>query len=85
MTKAERKLLIWCGTMLVRTTPLTEAEAEEIDHLIADVQNPLPNIVWDMPKAARRPERRYTADDIPTDGKPESEAVAAILRALLAK
>jgi hypothetical protein len=46
MTDAERKLLIWCGIMLVRDTPLTTQESDEIDQLIADVRSPLPGIEW---------------------------------------
>ncbi len=38
MTEAERKLLIWCGIMLVRGAQLTEVEADEIDQLIAEVR-----------------------------------------------
>ncbi len=53
MTEAERKMLIWCAFMLVRGTPLTEAEAGEIDQLIADVRSPLPKIVWDTPVSGR--------------------------------
>jgi hypothetical protein len=34
MNADERKLLIWCGIMLVRSTPLRAAEADEIDNLI---------------------------------------------------
>ena len=47
MTEAERKLLVWCGIMLMRDTPLTAAETDEIDQLIADVRSPLPKIEWD--------------------------------------
>jgi hypothetical protein len=57
MSDAERKLLIWCGIMLVRGAPLTPAEANEIDHLIADVRSPLPKIEWDSPVSGRVAER----------------------------
>lgn len=53
MTEAERKLLTWCAVMLVRSAPLTEAEADEIDQLIADVRAPLPKIEWDTPHSGR--------------------------------
>ena len=53
MTEAERKLLVWCGIMLVRDAPLTPAEADEIDQLIADVRAPLPKIKWDTPNSGR--------------------------------
>lgn len=46
MTEAERKLLVWCGVMLVRDATLTPSEADEIDQLIADVRAPLPAIEW---------------------------------------
>lgn len=39
MTKNERKLLIWCAILHLRTTPLTAAEANEIDALIQAVRN----------------------------------------------
>jgi hypothetical protein len=38
MTPSERNLLIWCGIMLVRDTPLTPAETAVIDVLIAEVR-----------------------------------------------
>jgi hypothetical protein len=53
MTEAERKLLVWCGIMLVRGAPLTPKEADEIDQLIADVRSPLPKIVWHTPNIGR--------------------------------
>lgn len=53
MTDPERKLLIWCAIMLVRSAPLTSTEADEIDQLIADVRSPLPNIEWDTPNSGR--------------------------------
>ncbi len=53
MTEAERRLLVWCGIMLVRGAALTEAEADEIDQLIADVRAPLPQIEWDTPTSGR--------------------------------
>jgi hypothetical protein len=34
MSEDERKLLLWCGVMLVRSTPLRAHEADEIDKLI---------------------------------------------------
>jgi hypothetical protein len=36
VTESERSLLIRCGVMLVRSTPLSAAEADEIDQLIAE-------------------------------------------------
>ena len=38
MTEEERNLLIWCGIMLVRSTPLRPSEADEIDELINKVR-----------------------------------------------
>lgn len=42
MTDAERRLLIWCAVLQLRTTPLTAQEADEIDELIAIVRRELP-------------------------------------------
>ncbi len=41
MTEAERKLLVWCAVMLLRDTPLTADEADEIDALIEAVRDQL--------------------------------------------
>jgi hypothetical protein len=38
MNDYERRLLIWCGIMLVRSTPLRDFEADEIDTLINAVR-----------------------------------------------
>jgi hypothetical protein len=53
MTTAERRLLVWCGIMLVRGTPLTPEETDEIDQLIADIRAPMPDIEWDTPNSGR--------------------------------